>query len=98
MAFFMLGQMALCLTIQRSKPEWVDAEYGRRLQLLRKYLAAHKVRCSWTEGLVFGRSPGVPFNHSSVLRRAAAAWKASTMKKSVTKATALAAPRSLSTA
>src|SRR5438445_7118982 len=39
LAFFMLGQMALCLTIQRSKPEWVDAEYGRRLQLLRKYLA-----------------------------------------------------------
>ena len=45
------------------------------LRPLGRELAAHRLACQWTEGLVFGRSPVVPFAKTSVLTRARAAWK-----------------------
>jgi integrase len=42
---------------------------------LRDYLIEHKLRSGRSEGLVFGRSAERPFNHSSIVRRAATAWK-----------------------
>ena len=49
--------------------------------VLRDYLAAHKARSSSGEGLVFGRTAAQPFNHSSVLRRAEAAWRAAEVER-----------------
>ena len=43
--------------------------------VLRDYLDEHKLRCAWDEGLVFGRTADRPFNHSSILLRARAAWR-----------------------
>jgi integrase len=43
--------------------------------VLRDYLIEHKLRSGRSEGLVFGRSPTRPFNHSSVVRRAEVAWR-----------------------
>ena len=41
----------------------------------RHYLVAHRLRCPWSEGLVFGRGPGAPFVPSTAGRRAQKAWK-----------------------
>jgi integrase len=43
--------------------------------VLRGHLAEHKLRLGWSDGLVFGRSAGVPFPGTSVWRRARTAWK-----------------------
>jgi integrase len=43
--------------------------------VLREHLRTHRLRSGRAEGLVFGRSATTPFNHSSVVRRAATAWK-----------------------
>jgi integrase len=42
---------------------------------LRSFLAAHKLRLSWSEGLLFGRTADLPFEGSNVWRRAHRAWK-----------------------
>jgi len=42
---------------------------------LRGYLVAHRLRCTWSEGLVFGRGPGTAFVPSTLARRAQKAWK-----------------------
>lgn len=43
--------------------------------VLRDYLIEHKLRSPWSEGLVFGRSAGSPFNYWSTVERAKKAWK-----------------------
>jgi integrase len=51
---------------------------GRRVvpipTVLREHLVAHKLRCAWADGLVFGRSASRPFEPVSVGARAAKAW------------------------
>jgi integrase len=42
--------------------------------VLRDYLDECKLRASWSEGLVFGRSPSTPFNARALARRAETAW------------------------
>jgi integrase len=42
---------------------------------LRSYLAAHKLRLSWSEGLLFGRTADLTFADSNAWRRAHTAWK-----------------------
>jgi integrase len=58
----------------------VKTDAGRRILplagMLRRELAAHKLRTGRAEGLVFGRSPTLPFTPSTVRRRALDAWKA----------------------
>ncbi len=58
----------------------VKTDAGRRILplagTLRRELAAHKLRTGRAEGLVFGRSPTLPFTPSAVRRRAVDAWKA----------------------
>jgi integrase len=44
--------------------------------VLRSYLAAHKLRLAWSDGLFFGRATDLPFEPSCVWRRARTAWKA----------------------
>ncbi len=48
--------------------------------ILREYLIAHKLASGRSEGLVFGRSAAVPFNHSSVVARASTAWRATGLR------------------
>jgi integrase len=43
--------------------------------VLRDYLDEYKLRTSWREGLVFGRSPETPFDARALSRRAETAWK-----------------------
>jgi integrase len=43
--------------------------------VLRDHLDEHKLRRQWEEGLVFGRAAERPFNHSTVIARAATAWR-----------------------
>jgi integrase len=43
--------------------------------VLREHLISHKLRCGWSEGLVFGRSSELPLPGTSVWRRARTAWK-----------------------
>lgn len=43
--------------------------------VLRSYLASHKLRLAWREGLFFGRTAALPFEPSCVWRRARTAWK-----------------------
>jgi integrase len=58
----------------------VKTDAGRRILplagTLRRELAAHKLRTGRAEGLVFGRSPTLPFTPSTVRRRAVDAWMA----------------------
>lgn len=49
--------------------------------VLRDHLAAHRARCEWKAGLVFGRSAGRPFNHSTILKRAEKAWRAAAVDR-----------------
>lgn len=51
------------------------------LAVLRDHLDEHKLRASDTSDLVFGRADGRPFNHSTVIVRASAAWKAAVIEK-----------------
>jgi integrase len=43
--------------------------------VLRDFLDEHKLRTTWTEGFVFGRSAGTPFDARALARRAETAWK-----------------------
>jgi integrase len=43
--------------------------------VLRSYLAQHKLRLPWSEGLFFGRTPELPFDDSSLSARALTAWE-----------------------
>jgi integrase len=43
--------------------------------VLRDYLIEHKLASGCGDGLVFGRSPTWPFNHTTILGRAHTAWK-----------------------
>jgi integrase len=43
--------------------------------VLRDYLVEHKLRCPWTDGLAFGRSPSQPFNDRTVVTSAERGWK-----------------------
>jgi integrase len=43
--------------------------------VLRGYLETHRNRCSWRDGLAFGRSASVPFSDQSVRLRAAREWR-----------------------
>jgi integrase len=43
--------------------------------VLRDFLDEHRLRTSWTEGFVFGRSPETPFDARALSRRAETAWK-----------------------
>jgi integrase len=51
---------------------------GRRTvpmpKILREYLAAHKLRCTWNDGLVFGRTAATPVQTTALDRRATRAW------------------------
>jgi integrase len=51
---------------------------GRRVvpiaAALRSHIVDHAERAAWSNGLVFGRTPGLPFNVSSLYRRARTAW------------------------
>jgi integrase len=49
--------------------------------VLRSTLAELKLRSGRAEGLVFGRTPQVPFDHSSFVRRARKAWKAENKRR-----------------
>ena len=53
---------------------------GRRIvpvaAVLRSHLNHHRQSAGWNTGLVFGRTPSVPFNVSSLYRRARTAWAA----------------------
>jgi integrase len=51
------------------------------LAALRDYLDKHKLHADDSTGLVFGRPGGRPFNHSSVLLRATAGWRAAAIEK-----------------
>lgn len=48
---------------------------------LRVHLAEHRLRCSWSDGLVFGRTAAAAFIPSNVRLRAATAWKAENAKR-----------------
>jgi integrase len=52
---------------------------GRRTvpiaSVLRFHLAAHRLRCAWPDGLVFGQSESRPFYPEGVGRRAQSLWK-----------------------
>ena len=43
--------------------------------VLRDYLIEHKLASGRSEGLLFGRSPTWPFNHTTILSGAHTAWK-----------------------
>jgi integrase len=43
--------------------------------ILRDFLDEHRLRTSWTEGFVFGRSAETPFDARGLARRAETAWK-----------------------
>jgi integrase len=45
---------------------------------VRDYLAEHRARAEWTEGLVFGRTAELPFTPSTVRARALRAWQRAT--------------------
>jgi integrase len=42
---------------------------------LREYLASHKLRTSWSDGLVFGRTASTPFESTTLDGRARTAWR-----------------------
>jgi integrase len=47
--------------------------------VLRAHLAGHLLRLGWNAGLAFGRSPAMPFNPSSLDRRARRMWAAAAL-------------------
>jgi integrase len=49
--------------------------------VLRDHLVAHKARCKWEAGLVFGRTAGRPANHSSIIARAESAWRVAAVQE-----------------
>jgi len=46
--------------------------------VVREAMVEHSLRCPWTEGLVFGRTPETPFVPSTVRARALRAWRRAT--------------------
>jgi integrase len=51
------------------------------LATLRAYLAEHKLAAGDKTGLVFGRTGTDPFTHSTIIRRATAAWKSANAQR-----------------
>jgi integrase len=49
--------------------------------VLRDHLDEHKLRAEWHDGLVFGRTPVLPFNDSSIAARAASAWRGAAVER-----------------
>ncbi len=43
--------------------------------VLRAYLAAHRLRCDWSDGLAFGKTAGTPRSDGSIRKRAERAWR-----------------------
>jgi len=52
--------------------------------VLRDYLDQHRLRSAWKDGLVFGRTASEPFNHSSIIVRSTAAWRAAAVERART--------------
>lgn len=64
---------------RKAGPVAPKSRSGRRsvpvAPVLRRYLVEHRMRCSWRDGLVFGRRPDRPFDGSAVLARARRRWE-----------------------